>query len=137
MSKEKELKAKFFFCPKYGKAERCPMVKSASDLQQRLDVAEKGLREVGDLCSNCNGLDDAQAIAYGHGAVKKDGCDQCWIDRLEDKNSGLQQAHDKAVQALQILDPCEMCEHDFDGKEYSCPCYFKRTQDEALKEITK
>jgi hypothetical protein len=80
MSKEKELKAKFFFCPKYGKAERCPMVKSASDLQQ---------------------------------------------------------AHDKAVQALQILDPCEMCEHDFDGKEYSCPCYFKRTQDEALKEITK
>ncbi len=52
-------------------------------IEARLAELKGVVRNIGNLCSNCNNLSDAQAIAYGSGVAKKDGCDQCWIDKLQ------------------------------------------------------
>ena len=37
------------------------------------------------------------------------------------------------VAAIKILNPCSMCEWEFDPENESCPCFFKITRDAALE----
>ena len=79
-----------------------------------------------------NELDEAKKVIKRHeDAVFK--YYPLWM-ASEKHNEELQTKLDAAVDALRKIDPCTMCEHEFDPEDLACPCYHKRTRDEALKE---
>lgn len=66
--------------------------KGYKKIKADLDEKQKIIDEIAGLCSNCRNLSDAMEIAAGSKSdfvASVDGCQKCWVDKLESDNKDM------------------------------------------------